>query len=232
MISIIIPTLNEEKYLPLLLESIKNQSFKDYEIIVADAGSIDNTKKIAKKYGARVVKGGMPGVGRNSGAKIAKGEYIFFLDSDVIVPIDFLSNAYNEMKKRDLGVATCKFLPLSNLLIDRLMHGFANISIKLMQSFNPRAAGFCIFISKDVFKKIKGFDETLYLAEDHDLVQRASKIKKFGVLKSTYMEVSVRRLDKEHRLTLLKKYFLVEANLLMRGKIRKKIVDYEFGNYN
>ena len=46
MISIVIPTLNEEKYLPKLLVSIKKQHYKDYEIIVADAGSKDNTRKI------------------------------------------------------------------------------------------------------------------------------------------------------------------------------------------
>ena len=49
MISIVIPTLNEEKYLSKLLKSIKNQTFKDYEIIVSDNNSKDNTKKIAKK---------------------------------------------------------------------------------------------------------------------------------------------------------------------------------------
>ena len=47
MLSIIIPTLNEEKYLPRLLESIKNQNFSDYEIIVSDGGSSDSTKQIA-----------------------------------------------------------------------------------------------------------------------------------------------------------------------------------------
>ena len=46
MLSIIIPTLNEEKYLPKLLESIKKQDFTRYEIIVADADSIDKTKHV------------------------------------------------------------------------------------------------------------------------------------------------------------------------------------------
>jgi len=101
-ISIIIPTLNEEKYLPKLLESIKKQDFKDYEVIVADAGSTDNTKKIAKKFKARVVKGGMPGPGRNRGAEAAKGELLFFFDSDVKLPKGFLKKAHDEMEKRFL----------------------------------------------------------------------------------------------------------------------------------
>ena len=77
-ISIIIPTLNEARFLPKLLESIKKQTFTDYEVIVADAGSKDKTLEIAKKYGARIVKGGFPAEGRNAGARAAKGDFLFF----------------------------------------------------------------------------------------------------------------------------------------------------------
>ena len=89
-ISVVIPALNEEKFLPVLLESLKNQTFKDYEVIVADAGSKDKTLEIAHSYGARVVPGGMPGPGRNRGAEVATGEFLFFFDSDVLLPNDFL----------------------------------------------------------------------------------------------------------------------------------------------
>ena len=80
MLSIIIPTLNEENFLSWLLESIKRQDFPEREIIVADAGSEDKTVAIAKNYKATVVPGGLPAKGRNEGAKIAKGElFLFFL---------------------------------------------------------------------------------------------------------------------------------------------------------
>ena len=91
-LSIVIPAKNEEKYLPKLLASVKKQSFKDYEIIVADNNSKDKTKEIAKSYGCKIVKGGLPGKGRNAGAKIAKGEIILFLDADVILPDSISSN--------------------------------------------------------------------------------------------------------------------------------------------
>ena len=74
ILSIIIPTYNEEEYLPVLLESIKKQNFNDYEVIVADANSTDRTREIAKEYGCLIVDGGLPAVGRNNGAKVAKGE--------------------------------------------------------------------------------------------------------------------------------------------------------------
>ncbi len=76
MISIIIPTLNEEKYLPKLLRSIKEQDFKEeLEIIVADANSEDKTREIAKKFSCKIVEGGLPAKARNEGAKIAKGRF-------------------------------------------------------------------------------------------------------------------------------------------------------------
>ena len=73
-ISIIIPTLNEEKYLTHLLESIKKQSIAPKEIIVVDALSQDKTKEIALAYGCKVlddIKKKGPGAGRNKGARIA-----------------------------------------------------------------------------------------------------------------------------------------------------------------
>ena len=90
MISIIIPALNEENYLPRLLGSLEKQNLKDYEIILADAGSKDRTIEIAKKYGCKVVPGGLPAKGRNEGAKAARGDLFLFLDSDLVLPEGFL----------------------------------------------------------------------------------------------------------------------------------------------
>ena len=128
MLSIIIPTLNEEKYLPFLLESIKKhpeaerssrrgspvqssafvsgQIFNDFEIIIADAGSKDKTIEIAKKFGCQIVKGGLPAKGRNEGAQIAKGDLYLFLDGDTILPEIFFEKALYEFKKRNLDVAS------------------------------------------------------------------------------------------------------------------------------
>ena len=92
-ISIIIPTLNEEKFLPKLLNSIKEQNYKNYEIIVSDANSKDKTIEIAKRFNVKIVQGGKPAVGRNNGAKFSVGDYLLFLDADVILPKNFLENS-------------------------------------------------------------------------------------------------------------------------------------------
>ena len=106
--SIIIPTYNEEEYLPILLKSIKKQDFNSYEIIVADANSTDKTREIAEEYGCRVVDGGLPAVGRNNGAKVAKGEYLLFLDSDLELTEDYLRNVIYEFRMERLGIAIPK----------------------------------------------------------------------------------------------------------------------------
>ena len=112
--SIIIPTYNEEEYLPVLLDSIEEQDFSDYEIIVADANSEDKTREIAEEYGCIIVDGGLPAVGRNNGAKVAKGELLLFLDSDLQLTEDYLGNVLYEFRMERLGIAITQMLPMSN----------------------------------------------------------------------------------------------------------------------
>lgn len=230
-ISIVVPALNEEVDLPVLLDSLDRQTFRDFEVIVADAGSKDKTIAIAKKHKAKVVPGGMPAKGRNEGAKVAEGEFLFFFDADVELPPDFLEKAVQEMDDRFVDLATCEFKPKSDLRLDTIMFRMANLSVQMNTAINPRAAGFCIFITRRLFRRIGGFDETLKLAEDHDLVQRAVKFRPLRFLESVYLNVSVRRLEKEGRFSLIQKYFTVEKHLLLKGNVREDIVEYEFGNF-
>jgi glycosyltransferase involved in cell wall biosynthesis len=230
-ISIIIPTLNEENYLPLLLNSIKKQSFKDFEVIVADAQSSDNTVGIAAQFGAIVVDGGMPAKGRNNGAHVAKGDFFFFLDADVILPDEFLQKVLDEMQERYLDLSTCEVIPLSDLQIDRVLHNLANLSIRIGQFTNPHAAGFCILSTKRLYERVGGFDESLTMAEDHDFIKRATRFRPLRVLDSTQISVSVRRLEKEGRALLINKYVQVELHRILNGELKTKVVEYEFGNF-
>ena len=94
MISIIIPALNEENYLPKLLKNIKKQELKDYEVIVADTNSKDGTRQTAKKFKCEIVKGGLPPEGRNNGAKKAKGTLLFFIDADSLLSKNFFNGTH------------------------------------------------------------------------------------------------------------------------------------------
>src|ERR1700733_8852911 len=217
-LSIVIPTYNEETTLPLLLASIDHQSFTDYEIIVADNNSTDNTRSIADEYGARVVDGGMPSVGRNSGAKAANGKIILFLDADTILPSGFLSDIVSEFRSHDLDIATPYIRPISNRFSDIWMHDFYNAFISLSAKWFPIAPGICIMVDHLVHDMINGFDETVVLGEDTDYMQRAAKVGKFGVLKNIAIDVSVRRLDRDGRFVVAVKYILAGLYMMVFGK--------------
>lgn len=226
MISIIIPTYNEEKYLPKLLDCIKKQAYKDYEIIVADANSRDKTRQIAKKYGCRIAKGGMPAVGRNNGAKKAKGDILLFLDADAQFNEDFLKNAVNEFKERKLDVAGCYVHPLSNNLIDKVFFGIFNLWIYATQFFYPNASGSGIFCKKRLHKKVRGFDEKIRLSEDMDYAKRCGKYGRFGIIKSAKSYVATRRFEKEGRLKVGFKLFLSAIYRIFFGEIKSDIFKY------
>lgn len=228
-ISIIIPTLNEEKYLGKLLESIKKQAYRDYEIIVSDNNSEDRTQKIAKEFGCKVVKGdGNPGVGRNSGAKAAKGNILFFIDADCCIEKDFLQRALNEIKKRNLDIAGCCVWPISKRFFDNAIFAFFNFWIYLTQFFYPNASGSGIFCRKSLHQKIKGFDGKIKLSEDMDYAKRASKYGKFKILSGIKVYTSVRRFDEEGRLALTLKLFLSAAYRIIFGEIKTNIFKYGF----
>lgn len=231
-ISVIIPTLNEEKYLPILLHSLKQQTFRDFEVIVADAGSTDKTKEVAEGLGAKLVPGGMPGPGRNRGAEAANGDLLFFFDADVVLPNTFLEKAFNEMEEKMMDLATCEFKPDSKLQLDNILFKLANLTVRINQKFNPRAAGFCIFISRRLFRRVGGFDESVKIAEDHDLVDRATKFRPLNFLNSVNLTVSIRRLEKEGRFSLIEKYMQVEMHLLTKGSVKEDIIEYEFGKFD
>jgi len=231
MLSIIIPTYNEENYIEFLLRSIEAQSYKDYEVIVADAQSKDRTREIAAQHGARVVDGGMPATGRNRGADVAKGEILLFLDADVVLPDPwFLQGTVAEFEKRKLGVATCEADPMSDKKIDKVFHEVFNYFMRVTAATLPHAPGFCIFARKSVHDKLRGFNEEIKLAEDHDYAHRAAKIAKFGVLKTYRIPVSVRRMDRDGRANIMVKFLLCELYMQVRGAPKTDLFKYSFGH--
>ena len=230
-ISIIIPTYNEEEYLPKLLYSIKEQEFNDYEIIIADAGSRDRTTEIAESYDCKVIEGGLPALGRNNGAKIALGEFLLFLDSDVVLSAGYLESAIEEFEENELGIAITQIIPLSDKSIDKVLHKFANFFMKRVESIKPHGAGCCgILTTKDIHEKADGFDESMNFGEDSDYIERIGKIHSFKVLRNPRLLVSTRRLEKEGLKDLAFKYTKSTIYDFWGKKISAEDLDYKFGH--
>lgn len=103
LVSITIPTYNEEKALPLALDAIAKQTYPNLETIVVDSNSLDNTKKIALQLGAKVInyEGKLLGA-RYIGLRESKGKYILLLDADQILEKDAIERAVDKIKGYDM----------------------------------------------------------------------------------------------------------------------------------
>ncbi len=228
-LSIIIPTYNEEDYLPDLLESIRRQDFDDLEVIVADSHSTDRTVEIAQSYNCKVVNGGLPAVGRNNGARIAQGELLLFLDSDCVLTNDYLSQAIEEFELHNLGIAITQIIPMEKGFINELSHEFANYMTKKISAIKPHGAGcYGMLTYKSLHEEVGGFDETVDFGEDTDYIERVAKISRFRVLENPRLLISTRRLKEEGLKTITWKYAKSTAYQLMGRKVTMKELDYSF----
>jgi len=229
MLSIIIPTINEENHLPLLLGSIKKQDFSDYEIIIADAGSEDRTIEIARSFGCKIVPGGLPPKGKNLGAAAARGDMFFFVDADVILPSAFFKRALAEIKKKELSIGSfC--LQSENKIHHLAFSALYNFPSKIGEKILPQAMSI-FMVEKKIHLKMGGFDEKVKIGEELDYIRRAKKIGRFGAIRSAGVFVSSRRFQKDGWLKTWLKYFLCQIHMLFLGPVESDLFKYRFNHY-
>jgi glycosyltransferase involved in cell wall biosynthesis len=241
MLSIVIPALNEKECLPRLLRDLKNQTYRDYEVIVADAGSVDGTQEIAERHGCRITKGGLPGKGRNEGAKKAKGDILLFLDADTRLPSSsFLKDALKEFRARHLDGATCLMSPLSTSStfpkeVVRSWFVFVNYLLLASEKIAPFGVGSMIFAKKRMHTTIGGFDEKVKFSEDVLYIRQVHKRGKFGILRKVRILWSLRRFEKEQWIKPLFLYilcsFVVHIDKRQLHIFEKGIFEYKFNHY-
>lgn len=238
--SVIIPTLNEEKYLPAILNSLTHQTFTDFEILVIDAHSGDKTGEIVKRFQRKVPElsfhlSDQANVGyqRNLGAKKAKGNYYIFLDADVDIGITHLEEIHVAAVKKNFLLATTWIEPDSKKSIDRLMILLANLGVELAKEINkPFAGGYNIIIKREVFSKLSGFREDMKIGEDNDLTLRALKENiEITILKEPRLIMSLRRFRSEGTLNVLRKYAQANIHLLVKGPITSELFEYKMGGH-
>jgi len=213
--SIIIPSLDEEKYLPDLLEDLSNQDFKDFEVILVDGNSNDNTVKKAKEFSQKlnllilVSKKRDVGYQRNFGAKDAKSTWLIFMDADNRLPTTFLSELKKQLKKyKSVDAFSCWMKVDEYPTVYKPTIRFLNFSFSLL---NSEAMGAMIGIKKEVFSKFKFAVDKIY--EDADLVKRIIKSGyTFKYLQKPAYIYSLRRFKKEGLLKI--------ASVAIEGRIR------------
>lgn len=233
--SVVIPAFNEERLLPRLLESLLNQSFKDFEVILVDAQSTDKTCNEARRYLKRLPITILTTIeknvsaSRNYGASHAKGNYFFFIDADNYIHPAFLKDV-SKLVENGYQMVVPSIVPDSRNFIYKIAYKLANflvfVGTKVNLSFST---GGNMVIEKKVFNELNGFDKSIFVGEDHDIVERARK-KGFKVVftPSSKVVFSVRRLEKEGGAVLLK-YFFSTLYIVFFGKMTRKMYNYEMG---
>ncbi|MEM4882354.1 MAG: glycosyltransferase [Candidatus Aenigmatarchaeota archaeon] len=200
-ISVIIPTYNEEKYIEDTLLSIKYQRFNyPYEIIVSDSNSKDKTIEIAKRYANKIIitkKRGIS-IGRNLGAKYAKGDILIFVDADTILLPNTLREVYKVIKKKGISLVFVPFLSREYSPISNFYFSFSFNYMKFLYIVGKVAhiPGFFMACKREDFFRVGGFDEKLKVLEDFDFSEKLSKIGKVCFVENTYVLTSSRRIKK------------------------------------
>lgn len=238
-VSVVIPAYNEATYIDRLLEALANQKHSNFEVIVSDAQSKDETPKVIKSFQGRLdvrlitspPKG--PADGRNKGAATAEGEWLLFLDADDDFDDPFFINTLlTETKQRNLQTSSAKIKVKEGNYINKF--GMAKINynyLKLLShTKHPVAPGYCILTRRKLFESLNGFNEKIQFGEDYDYVSRSAK-QGFGFIEQTYYYVDLRRAETEgFKLTL--KGIGNEIYRHTHGyNLEKNPIKYEFGKH-
>jgi len=168
LVSVVITTKNEEKNIEACLQSIKEQTYPNIEIIVVDNFSTDATVKIARRYTEHVYqKGPERSAQRNYGMiEKAKGKYVMYVDADMVLSPSLVEEGVERFEKDKQLVGL--YVPLrwvgSHWIIKA--RGFER------EFYDGSVLDAVRFIKRSIFVDIGGFDVTLYAGEDWDLDKR------------------------------------------------------------
>jgi len=178
IVTVVITTKNEEQNIENCLRSVKDQTFKNIELIVVDNFSEDKTVEIAQKYTTKVYfKGPERSSQRNYGAQVAWGEYVLYLDADMTLSPTVIEDCVEKCEIDRVGAI---YIP------ERIVgEGFWIKVRDFERSFYTGTVVDAVrFIRKDLFERVEGFDESLIGPEDWDFDRRIRKIGRTGIIEA------------------------------------------------
>ncbi|MFA5404245.1 MAG: glycosyltransferase [Ignavibacteria bacterium] len=207
IISIIIPTLNEEKLILQVLNQFdtKLKEKFNFEIIVSDGGSKDSTVRIINGLADKVLihkenfKQNIS-QGRNQGALNSKGDVLIFLNADTLISDVklFFEKIFEIFENDNIVALTCPVRVFKNeeLIKDKIFHFFYNNVMFLNKFIMGMGRGECHIIRRNAFIKAGYYNEKMYAGEDFDLYKRLKKIGRIVFLKDIIIYESPRRYRK------------------------------------
>jgi glycosyltransferase involved in cell wall biosynthesis len=184
-LTIVIPCKNEGRGVIEALKLIRKQQL-DCQVIIADSSDEEGSILLLKKYQThstmpiRVVKGGLPSVARNNGAKHIKTPYVLFLDADIYLKdSSIITKCLATAIGGDYSLVTCKFRTLNGDY--NWVFKLFNIIQKISSKFTPFAIGGFMLFKTEAFRAAGGFDEEAKIAEDY-LLSAKIKPSKFKIV--------------------------------------------------
>ena len=217
-LSIIIPTLNEEKLIPRLINHLKRYgNRKAMEILVVDGGSEDGTVAAARNAGARVIV--CPQRGRacqmNFGVRAARGDVFWFVHADTLPPSSFYSDLLHA-RKNGAQIGGYRFRFDSSRLLLRFLSWCTRFDFEF-----TRGGDQTLFITRALFDRLGGYRKEFLIMEEFDLIRRARSLTKFHILKKNVL-VSARKYDHNSFLNVQRANFIA-FRMYRRGESPKRI---------
>lgn len=236
--SIVIPALNEEKFLPHLLQSLAQQHFRDFEVIVVDGKSKDKTVKVATEF-----KNSVPNLSiviadhaslpyqRNVGAEKTTGDWLVFIDADTVVYSYTLERLHAYLSRSESSFFTTWFSPDSEDINDVRIALFGIFFFELSKSMKRAVSpGPFTVVKRDAFTAVGGYDVEHPFLEDQDFSQRMTKHGyDLSLIRETLYIWSLRRYRKEGTAKVLQVYTRSILPILFAKKVPKNMKGYEMG---
>ena len=239
--SVIIPTLNEAKYLPKLLNCLKAQTMQDFETIVVDAHSTDGTLAKAQNFSSKLpslITITSPKANashqRNLGARKALGRMLLFMDADTQIPPFYLDGIKYKLSKTKADIFTTWLRADTDNTQDKAIAVIINLGFETSKFLDkPTGMGAMLGTTRKAFLKLKGFTPSIHFAEDQEFIRRAAEIGlSFLIFRDPLYIYSFRRFRQEGTLGSLRQYAKLQAQLLQNGYFKNQPTDYPMGGHN
>ena len=224
MISVIIPTYNEEKNIEQCLQALTRQKIPrdSYEIIVVDGNSKDKTAEISSNFADKVIQQVSPGVGgaRNDGAMVAKGEIIATTDADCLPDENWLKTILDDFNNEEIVAVTGYIDPMIPKEMNKINAGMYFYVFKVANKIRKAVSfigyhhlcGANTAFRRNIFLEVNGYRDIAY-SDDVEIAKRLKNKGKVAIDKRIQVNYSIRRIQKlgiaKYTLMILKNDFKV-----------------------